>query len=116
MARYWITGFVGEKLGTRFPWHTIIINITGSFVIGTLYALTLPEGRLNTSRIVVTQLLMYGLCGGYTTFSSFSVQTLALARDGQWLWAAGNVLISVVACLIAVWLGFLLGDILNGTK
>jgi CrcB protein len=113
MARFWVTGFVGEKLGTKFPWHTIIINITGSLVIGALYAMILPEGRLNTSRIVVLQLLMYGLCGGFTTFSSFSVQTLTLAQAGQWLWAAGNVLISVAACLVAVWLGFMLGDILN---
>jgi CrcB protein len=114
MARFWVSGFVAERVGQRFPWGTIIINITGSLIIGILYALTLPEGRLNTSRIVVTQLLMVGICGGYTTFSSFSLQTLTLARDGQWLWAGGNILISVAACLIAVWLGFLLGQTLNG--
>jgi CrcB protein len=116
MARYWVSGFVAEKWGQRFPWGTIIINITGSFLIGILYAMTLPEGRLNTWRVVVTQLLMYGLCGGYTTFSSFSLQTLTLARDGQWLSAGGNVMISVAACLLAVWLGFLIGDILNRIK
>ncbi len=116
MARYWVSGFVAEKWGQKFPWGTIIINITGSFLIGGLYAMTLPEGRLNTSRIVVGQLLIYGLCGGYTTFSSFSLQTLTLARDGQWLWAFANVMISVAACLIAVWLGFMLGDMLNRIK
>ena len=114
MARFWVSGIVAERVGQRFPWGTIIINITGSLIIGILYALTLPDGRLNTSRIIVLQLLMVGVCGGYTTFSSFSLQTLTLARDGQWLWAGGNVLISVVACLIAVWLGFVLGQILNG--
>jgi fluoride exporter len=114
MARYWVSGVVAVRIGDTFPWGTIIINITGSFAIGILFAVTLPEGRFNTSRIFISQLLMYGLCGGYTTFSSFSVQTLKLAREGQWLWAGGNIVISVVACLIAVWLGFVLGDLLNG--
>jgi CrcB protein len=113
MSRYWVSGVVGNWIGQRFPWGTIIINITGSFVIGIFFALTLPEGRLNTSRILVSQLVMYGICGGYTTFSSFSLQTLTLARDGQWLLAGGNVMISVVACLLAVWAGFLLGEHLN---
>ncbi|HEY3854360.1 MAG TPA: fluoride efflux transporter CrcB [Verrucomicrobiae bacterium] len=116
MARFWVSGFVAEKFGQKFPWGTIIINITGSFLIGSLYAMTLPDGRLNTSRIVVSQLLIYGLCGGYTTFSSFSLQTLTLARDGQWLSAFANVMISVAACLVAVWLGFMAGDMLNRIK
>jgi CrcB protein len=114
MARYWVSGVVADWIGQRFPWGTIIINISGSFVIGILYALTLPEGRLNTSRIFVSQLLMYGICGGYTTFSSFSLQTLTLLRDGQWFLAGANVMISVAVCLVAVWLGFLLGQTLNG--
>jgi CrcB protein len=117
MARFWVSGFVAERFqaAQKFPWGTIVINVTGSLLIGILYALVLPEGRLNTSRIVINQLLIVGICGGYTTFSSFSLQTLTLVREGQWLWAGGNVLVSVVACLIAVWLGFLLGQILNGT-
>ncbi|HUD48775.1 MAG TPA: fluoride efflux transporter CrcB [Candidatus Baltobacteraceae bacterium] len=114
VARFWVSGIVAERVGQRFPWGTIIINITGSMIIGILYALTSPEGRLNTSRVIATQLLMVGVCGGFTTFSSFSLQTLTLAREGQWLWAGGNVLISVVVCLTAVWLGFLLGQVLNG--
>jgi fluoride exporter len=113
MARYWFSGAVADWIGQRFPWGTIVINITGSFIIGVFSALTLPEGRLNTSRILVSQLVMYGLCGGYTTFSSFSLHTLTLARDGQWLLAAGNIVISVAACLLAVWLGFLLGEFFN---
>jgi len=113
MARFWVSGVVATAVGQKFPWGTIVINITGSMVIGILYALTLPDGRLNTSRILVLQLLMIGVCGGYTTFSSFSLQTLTLAREGQWLWAGGNILISVAACLIAVWLGFMLGEVIN---
>ncbi len=113
VSRFWMSRAVAERVGERFPWGTIVVNFTGSFAIGLLAALTLPEGRLNTSRSLVSQLLMLGLCGGYTTFSSFSLHTLTLAREGQWLWAAGNVLISVAACLLAVWLGFLLGEGVN---
>jgi CrcB protein len=59
---------------------------------------------------------MIGVCGGYTTFSSFSLQTLNLLRDGEWLYAGGNVLLSVILCMIGVWLGYLLGAVLNSTR
>lgn len=113
MSRFWVSKVVGERWGEKFPWGTIVINISGSFLIGVFMALTLAEGRLNTSRSFIVQFCMVGICGGYTTFSSFSLQTLNLVRDGQWLWAGGNVVISVVACLIAVWLGFTLGEVIN---
>jgi CrcB protein len=113
MSRFWVSNAVAERWGEKFPWGTIVINISGSFVIGLFLALTLAEGRLNTSRIFVSQFFMVGLCGGYTTFSSFSLQTLTLVRAGQWLWAGGNIAISVLACLIAVWLGFTLGQVIN---
>jgi fluoride exporter len=68
---------------------------------------------LGASRIFVTQLCIVGICGGYTTFSSFSLQTLNLLREKQWLLAGGNVVISVAACMVAVWLGFMLGQAIN---
>ena len=113
MSRFWLSNVVAEKWGVSFPWGTIIINITGSFVIGIFAALTLAEGRLNTSRSFVVQFWMYGICGGYTTFSAFSWQTLSLLREKQWLWAGGNVAISLAACMVAVWLGFVLGEVIN---
>jgi CrcB protein len=113
MSRFWMSRVVAERVGESFPWGTIFINVSGSLVIGVLAALTQPEGRLNTSRGFVIQLCMYGLCGGYTTFSSFSLQTFNLASKGQWLWAGANILISLAACLIAVWLGFILGQVIN---
>ncbi|HEX4263676.1 MAG TPA: fluoride efflux transporter CrcB [Verrucomicrobiae bacterium] len=119
MARYGIGGLVSEKFasGSSFPWGTLMVNVTGSFVIGFLGAMTAAEGKMTPqSRIFATQLLITGVCGGYTTFSSFSLQTLNLLRDREWLYAGGNILLSVICCMIAVWLGYLLGSLLNSMK
>jgi CrcB protein len=117
MARYGLGGLVSDKFGQSFPWGTLVINVTGSFVIGVLGALTAPEGKMTPqSRALTIQLLITGVCGGYTTFSSFSLQTLNLLRDREWFYAGGNVLLSVTLCMIAVWLGYLLGSMLNTMK
>jgi CrcB protein len=115
MLRFWINGMISStRIGEIFPLGTLVINITGSFVIGVIGAFVSPEGRLDPHwRVTMTQLLMVGVCGGYTTFSSFSVQTLNLARDGDWLYAGLNVSLSFVFCLAGVWLGFMLGELLN---
>jgi len=115
VGRFWIGGLVAERMTkTVFPWNTLVVNIVGSFVIGILGALTMAEGKLSPNlRSFSTYFLMIGFCGGFTTFSSFSFQTLNLIRDGQWFYAFGNIIASVVVCLTAVWLGFLLGQILN---
>lgn len=114
VLRFWLSGLVAARFGDSFPWGTVIINITGSFLIGVIGAVAAPEGRLESSaRAFATLFLMIGTCGGYTTFSSFSLQTLNLLRDGQWLYASGNVLVSVFACLLAVWLGWWLGSTLH---
>jgi CrcB protein len=104
MARYWCSGFVARLVGEVFPWGTLIVNVSGSFVIGAFAALSATEGPFIIKpdlRIFV----MVGICGGYTTFSSFSLQTFALMRDGEWFWASANCVFSVVLCLVAVWLG-----------
>ena len=103
-ARFWASGFVAERFGEVFPLGTLVVNVSGSFVIGFFAAFTDPAGPyLITPR--VRQFVMIGLCGGYTTFSSFSLQTLDLARDGDWLKAGLNCLLSLGCCLVAVWLG-----------
>lgn len=112
MARYWCSGFVATRLGETFPWGTIAVNVLGSFVIGFFATISGPDGRLLVPSLA-RQFVMIGLCGGYTTFSSFSLQTLTLVRDGQWLAAAGNVLLSVVLCLLAVVAGHVLAAGLN---
>jgi CrcB protein len=117
VSRFWLNGLISEKFGATFPWGTLAINVTGSFIIGIIGALAIPEGRMDSqSRIFATQFLMIGVCGGYTTFSSFSLQTLNLANDGEWLYAGANILFSVVLCLLGVWLGFLLASHFNQLK
>ena len=112
MGRYWCNGLVTARLGPEFPWGTLLVNVVGSLIIGVVAALSVsldrpwpgPEARA---------FLMVGFCGGYTTFSAFSLQTLNLLHNGDWVGAGGNVLLSVVLCLIAVWLGYLAGNGIN---
>jgi CrcB protein len=115
VGRYWLSGLVAERFGETFPWGTLIINVTGSFVIGIFAALTAPEIS-NAHRVTIIQFFMVGICGGYTTFSSFSLQTLRLLQNREWLYAGTNMLFSVLLCMIAVWLGYLLGAAFNSMK
>lgn len=104
LLRYWAT-LLAARLGwATFPWSTIAINVVGSFIIGWFATTTLPTGPSPASH-EARLLVMTGLCGGFTTFSAFSLQTLDLARSGDWTSAAANVLLSVVLCLAAVALG-----------
>jgi CrcB protein len=104
MARQWCGVLALRLWPTEFPWGTIAINVLGSFVIGLFAALTDAEGRFPLS-VTARQFVMVGICGGYTTFSSFSLQTLLLARDGKAVEAGLNILLSVALCLAAVALG-----------
>jgi len=114
-ARYVLSGLCANAFGETFPWGTLIVNVTGSFVIGFFYTLTAPDGRLFVSR-ETRQFVMTGFCGGYTTFSSFSLQTMNLMADGEWLAAGGNVFGSVALCLVGVWLGSLTAGLVNQLK
>jgi CrcB protein len=105
IARYALNGVISEWFGQSFPLGTLVVNVTGSFVIGIFAELTAPEGRWLASPAFRT-FFMVGICGGYTTFSSFSLQTLSLLQDEEWLYASLNVLLSVALCLLAVWLGY----------
>jgi fluoride exporter len=100
------------RRGTVFPWGTLAVNVVGSLAIGVFAAAALPGGRLADSASA-QRFLMAGVCGGFTTFSAFSLQTLELARSGQWLAASANILSSVALCLLAVWLGYKLGRALS---
>ena len=115
MARYWCSGIAARLFGETFPWGTLIINLVGSFVIGFFATLTGPDGRILVSS-TVRQFVMVGICGGYTTFSSFSLQTLNLVNGGEWLSAAANVWLSLTLCLTAVWIGHVIAVGLNGGR
>jgi CrcB protein len=97
VGRYWCSGIIARWFGETFPWGTLFVNIVGRLLIGT------------GSR----QFILVGVCGGFTTFSSFSLQTLNLMQDGEWLWATGNIVLSVAMCLLGVWLGHSLAVIIN---
>ena len=115
VARYWCSGVAARLIGETFPWGTIIVNIVGSFIIGFFATLTGPDGRIFADTLT-RQFVMIGFCGGYTTFSSFSLQTLALVQDGEWVLASANIALSVIACLLAVWAGYALASSFNALK
>jgi len=112
LARYLI-GLVAIPISQDLPWGTIIINIVGSFIIGFFGTLTLAHGRFPASdnlRLFV----MVGICGGFTTFSAFSLQTLDLLRAGAPFRAGVNIVVSVVLCVLSVALGHYIASQING--
>jgi CrcB protein len=112
VLRYWCSGLVARWLGETFPWGTVAVNVSGSLVIGLFATLSAPDGRLLVGT-AARQFVMLGLLGGFTTFSSFSLQTLALAQAGEWARAGMNVVGSVLLCLGGVWLGHAIAIAIN---
>lgn len=115
LARWGLSGVIANSFGETFPWGTLLVNVTGSFIIGLFAGLTGPEGRW-LAPATFREFVMVGVCGGYTTFSSFSLQTLRLAEDGQWFKATANAALSVALCLLGVWLGHAFAMTLNSSK
>ncbi len=108
MARYFVSGFVGRRFGETFPWGTMTVNVTGAIAIGVVAA-TADQHPLPLLPNI-WQLGVVGFIGSYTTVSSFSLQTLALARDGEWSRASGNVLLSLALCIFTVTAGYGVGS------
>ena len=104
-ARYFVSGLIARAFGETFPWGTMVVNVSGSFAIGVLAAAA--DSSWFAPMPLAWQVGVTGFLGSYTTVSSFSLQTLALARDGEFLRAGGNILLSLALCLSAVALGFL---------
>lgn len=101
IGRYWMAGIIDTRFNTVFPYGTVAVNILGCFIIGLLAGM---QGLSANLRLF----LMVGICGGFTTFSAFSLQTLTLMREGLLLRAGSNILLSVMLCLIATWAGLAL--------
>lgn len=112
VARHWCNSISIPLMGAAFPWGTLIVNVLGSFIIG-FAAATMHQGGRFPASGDARAFLMVGVCGGYTTFSAFSLQTFTLIQGGHWLPAAGNVGLSVAVCLIGVWLGYIAGLAVN---
>jgi CrcB protein len=112
VARYLVSVLFVSQLGEGFPWSTLFVNVTGSFVIGFYAALTGPDGRMLASPRQ-RQFVMVGICGGYTTFSAFSLETLQLVQSGRLHAACLNLGISIVGWLAAVWIGHALATRFN---
>jgi CrcB protein len=113
VARYLVSLLLPALSG--FPLATLFVNVTGSFIIGFYGTLSGPDGRVFASTRQ-RQFVMTGFCGGYTTFSAFSLDTLRLLHSGMKYVALLNIAVSVVAWLVAVWLGHLLANRLNRLK
>ena len=105
VLRFWLSNLIAIRFGETFPYGTLFVNVTGSFIIGFFATMTGPGGQW-AAPVGGRVFFMAGICGGYTTFSSFSLQTLGLVQEGEWLYAGLNALASVALCLAAVWLGF----------
>ena len=106
MARFWLADAIGRRLGERFPWGTLAVNASGALAIGVLAALLLGPAGSGTG---TWHFAVLGFLGSYTTVSSFSLQTLALAHDRAWRRAAANIVLSLGLCLPAAGAGLLLG-------
>ena len=103
-ARMWMSSALATRYGETFPVGTLAVNVVGCFIIGLFTGLTGPDGVwLPSPRL--RQAVTVGVLGGYTTFSSFGLQTINLLHDGQFGSASLNVLLSVLLCLLACWLG-----------
>jgi CrcB protein len=104
-----------DHLGSGFPWGTLFVNVTGSFAIGFYATLTGPDGRVFVGARQ-RQFIMTGICGGYTTFSAFSLETFRFLQAGDLSAAGLNICVSVTSWLVAVWLGHMLATRLNRLK
>ena len=105
LARFYLSEAVALIAGPAFPWGTLLVNVSGSFVIGVLAGGGGAHGRWIES-VLARQFLMVGVCGGYTTFSAFSLQTVGLIETGEFGRASAYVLASVGLCLVATWAGY----------
>lgn len=110
VLRFWLTAVMAVATGPRFPWGTLLINVLGSCVIGLVAGITLTPERI-VMHPEIRIFLMTGVCGGFTTFSAFSLQTLELMQTGDVIPAVGYAAGSVVLCVIGTYAGWLFGQL-----
>lgn len=109
ISRYWLSGLVYQKLGNGFPYGTLAVNVLGCLLIGVLMTATEERFLVNPA---VRVFFAIGILGGFTTFSTFSFETISLLRDGQVLYATANILANMMTCLLGTWVGMQAGKLL----
>ena len=108
-TRYWMSGWVHERLGSAFPYGTLAVNIVGCFIIGLVMG-SMQERFLAHPSLRV--FLTIGILGGFTTFSSFSYETIAMLKDGEFAYASLNIVASLLCCIMGTWIGLIAGKTL----
>jgi fluoride exporter len=103
VLRYWLSTHIYTLFGKQFPYGTLFVNVSGCFLMGFLFVLIMD--RFDGMAPQLRSLLLIGLLGGYTTFSSFSIETINLVENGQWFFACINIFLSTILCIVAAWVG-----------
>lgn len=111
-VRLWLSSYLAARFGETFPLGTLVVNILGCLTIGLYAGLTGPQGIIFVSPLA-RQFVTIGVLGGFTTFSSFGLQTFNLLADGEWFRAGLNVALSLFVCLLAVWIGTVIANAIN---
>ena len=109
LLSYWLSGYVARQYGETFPWGTMAVNLIGCLVTGAVFYATEERFLINPT---VRTVILIGLLGGFTTFSSYGLQTFTLLRDGEYGLASLNIITSNVLGLFMVWAGYTLGKVL----
>jgi fluoride exporter len=115
MMRYGFSGVIARMTGGTFPYGTMFVNVTGALLIGIFASISAPQSRFFVPA-PARMLLMTGICGGYTTFSTFSLESFNLLREGDLGPALANMLLSVILCMLAVWIGYSTALILSRSR
>ena len=111
-ARMFLSNMIANQFGQAFPWGTVIVNVSGCLVIGAFSGLTGPDSMVMTSPLV-RQVVTIGVLGGFTTYSSFSLQTVDLLAKGEVLYGMANITLTLVLCLLGTWGGLALAGLLR---